>query len=74
MQSTRKNAGLEITDRIAVAAVVPPELREAIEQHRDYVCRETLTVDLTLGPIEACEHLQEDTFDGMTARIGLRKM
>jgi isoleucyl-tRNA synthetase len=74
VQLARKNAGLKITDRISVAAVVPLELREAVEQHRDYVCRETLTVDLALGPIDAYEHTQQDTFDGMTARIGLRKM
>jgi isoleucyl-tRNA synthetase len=74
VQLARKDARFEITDRIAVAAVVPPGLGEAIERHRDYICRETLTVNLTLGPIEACEHTQQDTFDGMTARIGLRKM
>src|SRR5207245_2038925 len=45
VQEARKEAGLEIEDRIALyLATDSPNLREAIENHRDYIAGETLTL------------------------------
>ncbi|MBI1179375.1 MAG: isoleucine--tRNA ligase [Alphaproteobacteria bacterium] len=49
VQQTRKDAGLEVTDRIRLAARVPENVAGALAEHRDHVCRETLAVDLRLG-------------------------
>ena len=74
VQSARKNARLEITDRIALAASVPQELRSAVELHIDVVRAETLTVDLVFAASPSGEHVEQDEFDGMRARVALRRV
>jgi len=48
IQNLRKLSGLEITDRIALALQTESAaLRQALELHRDYICRETLARELS---------------------------
>jgi isoleucyl-tRNA synthetase len=49
VQNARKNAGLAIEDRVALALDGDPALLEAASAHADYIKRETLAVRLTLG-------------------------
>ena len=49
IQMMRKEARLNVEDRIRVA-VDPVEAAEAIDEHRAYVCGETLAVELRRGP------------------------
>ena len=43
IQNLRKQSGFEITDRILVDLQSPSaELARALDQHREYICRETL--------------------------------
>ncbi|MCA9230330.1 MAG: class I tRNA ligase family protein [Planctomycetales bacterium] len=58
VQELRKESNCDFTDRIEVAIVTEaPELRTATEQFREYITKETLTVDLgfealnSVGPI-----------------------
>ncbi|MCJ7832531.1 MAG: DUF5915 domain-containing protein, partial [Actinobacteria bacterium] len=46
VQDARKAAGLEVSDRISVGFEVEGELVEAIAEHSDYICGETLAVNL----------------------------
>ena len=46
MQNARKNAGLEVEDRIELALAGDPALIAAAETHRDYLAGETLAVEL----------------------------
>jgi isoleucyl-tRNA synthetase len=46
VQQTRKDAGLDVTDRIRLAARVPDNVASALAEHREHICRETLAVDL----------------------------
>ncbi|WP_125775090.1 isoleucine--tRNA ligase [Antribacter gilvus] len=46
VQDARKAAGLQVSDRIALALTVPAEWVGAVEAHRDLVMRETLAVSL----------------------------
>ena len=48
IQNLRKNAGLEVTDRIALTFDASPAMAEALHAHEDYVRNETLA--LTLAP------------------------
>jgi isoleucyl-tRNA synthetase len=73
VQSARKNARFEITDRIALVASVPQQLRSAVERHIDVVRAETLTVDLVFSANPSGEHVEQDEFDGMRARVALRR-
>jgi isoleucyl-tRNA synthetase len=49
VQNARKNAGLEVEDRISLALAGDPGLVAAAEAHRDYLKGETLTIELALA-------------------------
>ena len=46
VQNIRKNSGLNVTDRIVIRCNCPEALSKALSRFRDYVCAETLAVDL----------------------------
>lgn len=51
VQQARRDAGLDISDRIAVTLTVTPEIGRAVEAHRELIAGETLatTVELVEG-------------------------
>jgi isoleucyl-tRNA synthetase len=52
VQNLRKEKGFEITDRIKLALKSDSEtLRVAIQSYKDYICRETLSLELTVNKI-----------------------
>ena len=50
IQQQRKDAGLEVTDRIALTLEGPEELQESVASNLDYIRAETLANELTWGP------------------------
>ncbi|HMD69409.1 MAG TPA: class I tRNA ligase family protein, partial [Chitinivibrionales bacterium] len=46
IQTMRKNAGLNVSDRIAIRCAAPAPLATAIDKFREYVCGETLAVSM----------------------------
>ena len=44
IQKTRKEMQLDVADRIGVEFAASPKLAQAIEQHREHIARETLSV------------------------------
>ena len=75
IQRLRKDAGLEITDRIELAVAGPDELRSAAREHADFMARETLANAVSVDGDVAEEdfpHVREVDIDGTAARIGLR--
>lgn len=74
VQDLRKNAGLEIADRIEVVYQASDGLAQAIEAFREYIMNETLTLSLNAGVVPAEMATAEDSFDGETVKIGLRKV
>ncbi len=48
VQSLRKEADFEVTQRIRVAVTTDVEMKAALEQHLDYVKNETLTTDFAV--------------------------
>ncbi|MEJ5313609.1 isoleucine--tRNA ligase [Anaerolinea thermophila] len=74
VQDLRKNAGLDIADRIEVVYQASDGLAQAVEAFRDYIMNETLTLSLSAGTIMADMATAEDSFDGETVKIGLRKV
>jgi isoleucyl-tRNA synthetase len=78
VQSARKSAGLQVEDRIELALRGDPELLGAAEGHRDYIARETLAPELTLGEHEAQHdsagrYSEQATLDGLTLSITLAR-
>lgn len=49
IQEARKNAGLQVTDRIRLYIDAPAELSPAIEANRDYIGEETLATEIGSG-------------------------
>ena len=72
VQLLRKAAGLSVGDRIRLSISVDPERELAIEEHRSYVCGETLAVELTFGPPPADSAIHEVRLPGGVARVGLQ--
>ncbi|GII22808.1 isoleucine--tRNA ligase [Planosporangium mesophilum] len=49
VQLARRDAGLDVTDRIALVVDAPAEVAAAVEAHRDFVANETLATSVTLS-------------------------
>ena len=49
IQDTRKNAGMDVSDRITLEYDADPALANAIEQHREHIMSEALITDMSRG-------------------------
>ncbi len=74
IQSMRKEAELAVTDRIRLWVQGDAGVTTAVEEHREYVCAETLAVDLVTDDLPA-QALSQQTWDinGHEAVIALQK-
>jgi len=50
VQQARRDAGLEVTDRVHLVLALPEDVATAVASWRDYVARETLATSLDLVP------------------------
>src|SRR5690606_31656992 len=57
VQEARKNAGLEVSDRIVLALNVSPENAEALQAHAELIAGETLAVGFAVQPTEEMDEL-----------------
>jgi isoleucyl-tRNA synthetase len=74
-QNARKDAGLEMEDRIELYLETPSEkLKHAIEAHRDYIMNETLTTKWSGTPTGEGAYHVEVKIDGQPLIIELRKV
>jgi isoleucyl-tRNA synthetase len=75
IQRLRKDAGLEITDRIELALGGPEAVQGAARTHQGFIAGETLAVSVTVGDegiSDGFEHVRDTDIDGVPARIALR--
>ena len=49
VQLLRKSAGLAVDDRIRLVVTAGAESRDAFEEHRAYICAETLALEMSFG-------------------------
>jgi isoleucyl-tRNA synthetase len=75
VQRLRKDAGLEVTDRIELVVDGPETILGAARRHENFVAGETLAVAMHVGGFSAGEypHVREVDLDGTLARIGIRR-
>jgi isoleucyl-tRNA synthetase len=52
VQQARRDAGLDVSDRISLVVSAPAAVRAAVEAHRDFVAGETLATSLSFGDVE----------------------
>ena len=75
VQRLRKDAGLDITDRIELAIGGGAPIRAAAGAHQAFIGGETLALVFTVAEAVADDdfpHVREVDIDGASARIGLR--
>jgi isoleucyl-tRNA synthetase len=74
IQDARKQAGLNVSDRIAVRYTASDGVSEAFEQHAAYIRRETLAIRLEPGlETDGTWHQAEDEIDGQRVVVALRR-
>jgi isoleucyl-tRNA synthetase len=73
VQTLRKEADFNITDRIAVTYQASDDLRSAVQAYRDYIQRETLADELAEGAPASEAHSNSFDFDNETVTIGVRQ-
>jgi isoleucyl-tRNA synthetase len=71
IQDLRKQADLNVDDRIRIGYDASPRLRKAIEKNKDYLQAETLSVDLSPSESLSGEAVSEHEFDGENLTISL---
>ncbi|HEX4304543.1 MAG TPA: isoleucine--tRNA ligase, partial [Solirubrobacterales bacterium] len=73
VQDARKNAGLEITDRIALGLGGDAELQAVAQEHESYIAGETLATSITFGDEDgAGSTVSVATIDTRELRISVR--
>ena len=55
IQQERKNAGLNVSDRISTTVEADPVASEALREHQDMVCAETLSIAFELTELSASD-------------------
>ena len=71
LQDLRKQAGLEIADRIAVQFHATPRLAEALSAHLETIAGEALASQLETAPDPTGQATADFSFEGETARVAL---
>ncbi|MDX1651008.1 MAG: isoleucine--tRNA ligase [Brumimicrobium sp.] len=73
IQNFRKEAGLEVTDKINITISTNEEISAAIEANKNYIAAEVLASAINVGSIEGTEFLADIEEEGDT-KVGLRKV
>jgi isoleucyl-tRNA synthetase len=73
VQNLRKKSGLLPEDRIRLTIAAPAGIAEAIGEHREYICAETLAVALTLGELPGDAPIEQAPIEGVPVRLGLTR-
>ena len=75
VQKARKEAGLQVEDRIELALSGDDRLLEALRRHAEYVAGETLAESLQLdgAALDAGAHVETARIDGSELAISLRR-
>ncbi|MCB1739485.1 MAG: isoleucine--tRNA ligase, partial [Gammaproteobacteria bacterium] len=72
IQETRKQVGLDVSDRIRLAVSGSAAIESALDRHRDYIMAETLAVHWVEAP-DSLAHHSEHRQEQEHWRIGLEK-
>ncbi|MFL5831501.1 MAG: isoleucine--tRNA ligase [Solirubrobacteraceae bacterium] len=68
IQAARRDAGLDVTDRIALTLAGDPPLVDAARAHQDYIAGETLAVEVSYESLDGAEPV---TIDGLSLQVGV---
>jgi isoleucyl-tRNA synthetase len=75
VQDARRSAGLDVSDRIALAvATTTDSVAAAFHDHRDYISGETLAIELRDEPLDGDAYRTDAEIDGAAVSISLRRV
>ncbi len=76
VQRLRKEAGLAVSDRIALHAAGYDELERVVQEYRDYIAAEVLAVDVTVGGEPEFVPLSSRSvdLDGSNVRVAITRV
>ncbi|UCF21222.1 MAG: isoleucine--tRNA ligase [Gemmatimonadota bacterium] len=76
IQRLRREAGLQLDDRISLGIFGAPEIASAVEAHREYIASEVLAVEVVVdrqpSTADGFEHVREVKLDGGAVVIGMQ--
>jgi isoleucyl-tRNA synthetase len=73
IQSARRDAGLDVSDRIAATIGADGAVADAVRAHADFVASETLASDLRVVPAAEVAAAPQPVGDGAEVRVGISK-
>jgi isoleucyl-tRNA synthetase len=77
VQDARKSAGLAISDRVRVYLAVVDADKDLVDttlaSWSEYICSETLAIELVLGPVPAGAHTETVEVEAGDATVGIMK-
>ena len=74
LQTMRKEAGFEVTDRITVTAAAEGELKKVIAASAQELCRAVLAKGLTLSAPEEGAYVKEWDINGEAVTLGVKRV
>jgi len=73
VQNMRKDAGFEVTDHILLRIESSNDLDEALHNHSDYICSETLAQLEIVKQLDTADVADIEITESIRARIEIRK-
>jgi isoleucyl-tRNA synthetase len=73
LQTMRRNAGFEIADRIVTYYQGGEALRRVMQSFADYLCQETLSLELVEGEPPPGAHVETHTVDGQEVTLAVQR-
>jgi isoleucyl-tRNA synthetase len=74
IQAARKAADFNLGDSIALELHCTGALRQAAEEHREFICGETLAKQFKFADAPTGSHTESADIDGETVAIGIRQL
>lgn len=71
IQQARKDADLNVADRISVLFEASDDIADAIKHHETYITDQTLAVSLVAGTVDNQSYISESEMDGQKVRVGI---
>ncbi len=73
VQQARRDAGLDISDRIRLGIDAGDDVNDAVDAHREMIEAETLATVIELGAVPADRCVDADVGDGSTVRVTVER-
>jgi isoleucyl-tRNA synthetase len=74
VQQARREADLNVSDRIALTVGASPAVADAVRAHQAFVAAETLATEVAFGPVPEGEGFAGEAGDGQAVRVRVAKI